>query len=137
MRLLGIDFGFKRIGLAIAETEFGIISARPPLEASGILRKDAEKIAAMAGSEQVDCVILGLPLLQGEEGKMAKICRRLGDEISILGYEVGYVDEAMSSVEADQVWRGEGMKASERRKVKDSEAARLILERYIHEQKID
>lgn len=136
MRLLGVDFGFKRIGLAIAESDPGIISARPNLSASGKLRTDARQIADIAKKEEVALVILGLPVEEsGEEGRMARICRALAGNLAELGIDVRLVDERMTSLQADSRLRdlGTGMKASGRRKLKDGEAARLILERYLSE----
>jgi len=132
MRLLGIDFGFKRIGVAVAETEVGIVTPRSPLTASGTLKKDAETIAAYARREEVDAVVLGLPVEEsGEEGKMARIFRTLADHIIGNGIPVHLVDESMTSVQADGTLRQEGLKASQRRKLRDGEAAALILERYL------
>ena len=135
MRLLGIDFGFKRIGIAIAETEHGIISARPSIEASGTLKTDAARLAEMAKKEQVDAVVLGLPIEEdGEEGRMARICRTLAGHIAECGIEVHLVDERMTSIEAEANIRDGSeteIKASQIRKLKDGEAARLILERYL------
>lgn len=133
MRLLGVDFGFARIGIAVAETEFGIVSARPALAASGTLKKDAKALADFAKKEQADQLVLGLPLEDGEEGKMARICRTLADAIRAHGVPVVFVDETLSSVQAERSLRDDGLKASQRRKLKDGEAARLILERYMHE----
>lgn len=135
MRLLGIDFGFKRIGVAVAETEVGIVTARPAFAASGALKTDAAEIAKMAKREEASAVVLGLPIEEsGEEGRMARICRTLGDHIVGNGVPVYLVDESMTSVEADDALRMDGLKASQRRKLRDGEAAALILERYLHEQ---
>jgi putative Holliday junction resolvase len=132
MRLLGVDFGFKRIGLAIAETEVGIVTPRAPLTASGTLKRDAEAIAIFAKREEVDAVVLGLPVEEsGEEGRMARICRTLAEHIVGNGMKVHLVDESMTSVQAERSLMDEGLKASQRRKLKDGEAAALILERYL------
>jgi putative Holliday junction resolvase len=138
MRLLGVDFGFKRIGIAIAESEPMIITARAPIEASGTLKKDAARLIEIAKREEVDRVVVGLPLEDGEEGRMARICRTLAGHIAEGGIPVDLEDESMTSVEAEATLRsipsGDGagsLKASERRKLKDGEAARLILERYL------
>ncbi len=134
MRLLGIDFGFKRIGIAIAETEVGIVTPRPPMAASGTLKTDAAEIAKVAKREEAAAVVLGLPIEEsGEEGRMARICRTLGDHIVGNGVPVYFVDESMTSVQADSLLREDGLKASQRRKLKDGEAAALILERYLGE----
>ncbi len=138
MRLLGIDFGFKRIGVAVAETEVGIVTPRPPMTASGALKRDAEAISAMAKREEVSAVIIGLPVEEsGEEGRMARICRTLGDHIAGNGITVHLVDESMTSVQADGTLRQDGLKASQRRKLRDGEAAALILERYLDGQATD
>jgi len=132
-----VDFGFKRIGLAIAEAEHGVISPRPFLEASGKLASDAERLIEMARAEQVDRIVLGMPLEDGEEGRMARICRTLAGHIRGGGFPVDLVDETLTSVEADARILGSSevrLRASQRRKLKDGEAARLILERYLSDE---
>lgn len=133
MRLIGIDFGFTRIGVAVGETEVRITTPRPAMAASGALKKDAEAIAALARREQADAVVLGLPVEQnGEEGRMARICRSLADHLRGNGLAVHLVDESMTSVAADDLLRQDGLKASQRRKLRDGEAAAMILERYLN-----
>ena len=58
MRLLGVDFGFKRIGIAVAETEPCIITARATIEASGKLATDAQRLVEMARKEEGDAGVL-------------------------------------------------------------------------------
>lgn len=132
MRLLGIDYGFKRIGLAVAEVEFKIVTPRNPLEATGILKRDAENLSGLAKKEQVDKIVLGLPIEEdGNHGKMARVCQTVADHLRALGHDLELVDERMSSVEAENLLRQEDLKASQRRKLRDGEAARILLERYI------
>lgn len=135
MRLLGIDFGFKRIGVAVAETDAEIASPRPAMTASGALKRDAVAIAEVAKREQVDRIIVGLPIEEsGEEGRMARICRTLASHLTDLGFTVDVVDETLTSVTAEATMLSSGLKASDRRKRRDGEAAALILERYMHEE---
>lgn len=132
MRLLGVDFGFKRIGIAVAEVEFKIVTPRNPLEATGTLKRDAENLSALAKNEQADKIVLGLPIEEdGNRGKMARVCQTVADHLRGFGHEVELVDERMSSVEAENILRQEDLKASQRRKLRDGEAARILLERYI------
>jgi putative Holliday junction resolvase len=134
MRLVGIDFGFKRIGVAVAESDPGIVTPRPPMAASGTLKTDAGAIAKLAKTEEADAVVLGLPVEgSGEEGKMARICRTLAGHIEEHGVKVHLVDETLSSVQAEATLRADGLKASQRRKLRDGEAASVILERFMHE----
>lgn len=129
--MLGVDFGFARIGLAIAETEPGIVTPRPALKASGTLKTDAKAISEFAKREEAEAIVVGLPYDEEGGGKMARICGTLGDHLELLGHVVHRVDESMTSVAADASLRGAGLKASERRKLRDGEAAALILERWM------
>jgi putative holliday junction resolvase len=133
MRLLGVDFGFKRIGLAVADGDFGVATPRSGLAASGKLETDAEAIAALARKEEVQEIVLGLPLEpEGAEGRMARICRQLAGHLEARGFQVRLVDETLSSVAAEEGLLRQGLKGSHRRKLRDGEAARIILERYLH-----
>lgn len=109
----------------------GLPSPLPALNASGKLKVDATTIAGLAKRQEADKVVLGLPLEDGEEGKMARVMRQLGGHLTDAGLVVDYVDETLTSVEAEGVLLGTGMKASERRKHRDGEAACRILERYL------
>lgn len=131
MRLLGIDFGFARIGAAVTDDAVGLPSALPALTASGKLKVDATAIAALARRQEADRVVLGLPLEGGEEGKMARVMRGLGGHLEAAGLVVEYVDETLTSVEAEAALRETDLKASARRKARDGEAACRILERYL------
>lgn len=132
MRILGVDFGFKRIGLAVAESEFGVITPKTALEATGTLKRDAENLAQIASKEEVDRVVLGLPVEEdGNLGKMARVCETVAAHLRTYGLTVELVDERYSSVEAETALRQEDLKASQRRKLRDGEAARILLERYL------
>lgn len=131
MRLLGIDFGFARIGAAVTESSVGLPSALPAMSASGKLKNDALALAQLAKRQEAEMVVLGLPLEHGEEGRMARIVRQLGGHLNDLGIVVEYVDETLSSVEAEESLRDAGMKASQRKRARDGEAACRILERYL------
>jgi putative holliday junction resolvase len=131
MRVIGVDFGGKRIGIAVGETETGIASPRNAIAATGTLKKDAIAIKAIADAEEATKVIVGLPLKEGEEEpKMAKICRKLADAITEQGIETVLIDEAFTSIESDAALREHDWTAATRRKYVDSEAACRILERF-------
>ncbi len=132
MRLLGIDFG-KHIGVAVAETEQHITSPRQAVISSGTLAKDAVTIQNILKKEMADLVVIGLPLDQGNETKMSRICRMLGDRLSEMGVGVRFVDESLTSFQAEQEMKMAGLKGSLIRKAIDSEAACRILERFMEE----
>jgi putative holliday junction resolvase len=131
---MGVDFGFKRIGIAIVDSESRLPSPRPTLSASGKLKSDAVALGQIAAKEYADIIVLGLPLEpDGTEGRLARICRQLAGHLSELGKPVHLTDERLSSIEAQDWLFGEDLKASQRKKRLDSEAACIILERYLNE----
>lgn len=132
MRLLGVDFGFKRIGLALTDSEVGLPHALAPMAAAGSLKRDAAGIADVAKAQEAEAIVLGLPIEpSGEEGRMARICRQLASELEGHGFTVRLVDETMSSYAAEGAMIEAGVKASTRKRKLDGEAASLILERYL------
>ncbi|MEZ0324369.1 MAG: Holliday junction resolvase RuvX [Fimbriimonas sp.] len=134
MRLLGVDYGFKRIGLAVTDSTIGLPAARPPAASLGSLKKDAAQIASLVKREAADAVVLGLPVEAEGEGRMARLCRTLAGHLTEdHGVEVYLVDESLTSVAAEDLLFSTGMKASQRKKLRDGEAAALILERYLNE----
>lgn len=136
MRLFGVDFGFSRIGIAVAETSPRVSSSRGFVRASGALAKDALALDGAARRESAERIVLGLPVEpSGTEGRMAGICRKLAAHLEALGWKVEIVDESLSSVEAASALRDRDMKAARRRKRIDGEAAVVILERYMDGQK--
>ncbi len=130
MRVLAIDFGGKRIGVAVGETDHKVATPRPQIEATGTLRLDASNIFALAMKEETTTVIIGTPMNGDEETKMSRICRMLGAEIEKLGGTVEYVDESLTSVQAEEALKNQQWTAATVKKHLDSEAACQILERY-------
>lgn len=136
MRALGVDFGGVRIGIALGESEFGITSSRPAIRATGILASDAKLIAQLATEEQAEIIVVGVPFEPDQTvGKMARVCLKLTERIRETGFDVHTIDESLTSVEAENNLRGTDLTAAGRRRLRDGEAARLILERFFDEQK--
>jgi putative Holliday junction resolvase len=98
-RLLGIDLGERRIGLAIAETD------REPAQPLATIRRgrsvaaDAERLATVIREQRIDELVIGLPLeVSGAEGTMAIAARAWATEIgAALGRPVVLRDERLSS----------------------------------------
>ncbi|CAN5458709.1 Holliday junction resolvase RuvX [soil metagenome] len=132
MILLGVDFGFKRIGLALTDSEVGLPQPLQPIAAAGALKKDANVISELAKKHKAQEIVVGLPIdPEGEEGRMAKVCRQLGGHLEGHGFNVHFVDESMSSATSEAQMIGAGMKGSVIKRRLDSEAAAVILERYL------
>ena len=132
-RYLGIDYGTKRVGLAISD---GLGLTARPLEVvprSEILARIEDLVSTYA----VTCLIIGLPTgLSGHEGDAAAEARRLGDELGeATGLDVEYVDERFTSRIAEEALLGSGMRRRERRETVDKVAAAIILQAYLDRQR--
>lgn len=134
MRVLGVDFGTRRIGLAVGESAFQVVSPQGSLPASGSLARDARAIDNKARLQGVEAIAVGLPLdAEGGETPMAGVCRQLAGRLAELGWQVHLVDERLTSVEAESAMARAGLKASQSRRRKDGEAAARILDRLFAE----
>jgi putative Holliday junction resolvase len=123
--MLGIDFGARRIGVAISAGKLAV-----PLVTIVHSNRtaDLDRIAGIATSEAVACVVVGLPLApDGGEGEQARLTRAFGRRLAArIGLPVVYQDERLSSVDAAPARR--------RGKPIDDLAAAAILQRYIDAQ---
>jgi putative Holliday junction resolvase len=131
MRAVGVDFGRRRIGLAVVETEAGLPAPRPTLSASGALVRDAEALAAFARNEEAGLVVFGLPLLDGRETRFCGVVRRLAALVEGLGLETAFVNEALTSRQAASALRLQGLTGAQAKRRTDSEAACQILEAWL------
>lgn len=131
MRLLGIDSGERRIGVAVCDP-LGIV-AMPltviELPAKAALRAIAE-IAQREGAEQI---IVGLPLsLDESEGSQAVRAQRFGRALqAATGLPVVFWDERFSTAEADRLMLEAGLSRRRRDARRDAAAAAIILQDYL------
>ncbi len=134
MRMLGVDLGKVRIGVAVMDSEARLPRALPALPARGTLKSDAQQVAELARTEKAELIVVGNPLEMGEETRMSAVVRRFAAELESQGIKTELVDESLTSAEAEAALIRAGLKASRRKKKLDSEAACRILERYAGEQ---
>lgn len=128
-RILGIDYGTKRIGLALSD---GLGMTARPLEV--IDRKDLVGALQRLDDEYgIDRVVVGLPTsLSGNEGPSAEGARLLGGEVQgLLGVDVEFVDERYTSRLAEGALLESGMTRRDRRNTVDKVAAAIILQTYL------
>jgi putative Holliday junction resolvase len=130
-RLLGIDHGGKRLGLAITDPD-GILATPHAVLASHGDQRDAAEIARIAAEEGVERIVIGLPLmLSGEEGEQVARVRRFGARLSEAhGLAVEYWDERLTTVYAARMLRLAGAKRERRKALVDSVAAAAMLQGY-------
>jgi putative Holliday junction resolvase len=130
MKILGIDYGEKRIGLAISDKK-GLI-ARPlsPLKVRSVSDAVA-KVQRMLGTQGVKRIVVGLPLgRQGNETQQSIKTRYFTDALrNTSEIQVEYWNEAFSTSRATTKV---GKSKKKKKKKLDSEAARIILQEYLN-----
>ena len=132
MRLIALDIGKRRIGIAISDPMQ--ITARPHSTIARNKTSPAE-IAKLAAELEVDTILVGLPLhLNGTEGEQAKDVRSFASKLAqtISGIQIKFVDERLTTVEAEERLadrRGGWRKKKDRI---DAFAAASILENYLN-----
>ncbi len=130
MRIAAIDWGIKRIGIAITDERKKI--ALPMQMVPGGKNGVAEVMKALA-SKQIELILVGFPLLlNGKEGDMAKAVREFSIELETMSkLPVKLVDERFSSRLADQRLREIHLKRKERTEKMDVIAATILLQGYL------
>lgn len=132
MRILGLDIGSKRIGVAVSD-ELGLTAQ--PLETlvSKGTEADLERIATLVDRFQAEEIVIGIPLnMNGTEGPEAKKVRAIAERIAQkVQIPVREWDERLSTVAAERTLLEADVSRSKRRKVIDKLAAVIILQGYL------
>ncbi len=131
-RVLGLDLGAARIGIAISDPErrlavpLGTVAVgQPP--------GDLKAVAELVRENDVTTVVVGWPRsLSGEDGPAAIQARSFADALkAVLEVPVALQDERLSTVEAERVLREAGVTGRRRREVVDRTAATVILQAWL------
>ena len=132
MRILGIDYGDQRIGLALSDLT-GTLVGRAWTLHEWNLDRAVEQIAAVVKENEVGTLVLGLPKnMDGSEGPRAEKSRLVAERLTeATGLAVVLWDERRSSVEAHAILHANGRKEKKHRERVDAVAASLILEGYL------
>jgi putative Holliday junction resolvase len=136
-RILGLDPGEARIGVALSDPTGTIASATGYLDArSGDV---VDEIATAAAEHGCHRVVIGLPLrLDGSEGPAAKRSRALGEAISeATDLEVAFQDERFTTVTAEQALIEGNVRRRKRTQKRDAVAAAVMLQGYLDRQAHD
>ena len=130
MQIAGLDFGRKRIGLAISDGRaafpIGVVERRSE-------KTDIRAVHELLQQRQVSLVVVGLPLsMDGSEGPSARAARRFAERLSsAIGVPVELFDERLTSFEADERLRQASVSMSARKSARDAIAAAIILEGWL------
>ena len=133
-RIIGLDHGTRRIGVAIGDTETGMAFARTAIQRRN-LDRDLALVGELCTTEGVERVVIGLPLnMDGSEGPQSELVRTFGERLAGIGLEVVYEDERLTTWEAGERLAEVGRKARRGSGELDSTAARVILQQYLDAQ---
>ncbi len=133
MRKLALDVGDVRIGLALSDITSLIASGYETYVRKGV-PADYEYIRDFIKKNAVDGVVIGLPVnMDGSEGARVEITRAFGEELKefIPEIPVSYLDERLTTVQAERMLIDGGVRREKRKKVIDKVAATLILQAYL------
>lgn len=135
-RVVGIDLGTKRIGVAVSDGLGLTAQPRSTIARHGGQR-DLDAIGRVVAEVEARTVVLGLPLdLEGEEGDAARRVRAFGARLeAALGVAIELCDERFSTVEAEAVLLEADVSRRKRKQVVDKLAAVVILQRWLDEQR--
>jgi putative Holliday junction resolvase len=133
VRVLGIDLGSKRIGVAVSDRSGTIASPLTVIQRSGSTKRDHLAIAALVAEEEAVAVVVGLPLnMNGSAGPAAKAAVAEAEALAtVVGVPVHTSDERRTTVTADRAMIEAGMSAQARRKVVDKVAAAVLLQHWL------
>ena len=132
-RWLGIDYGKRRIGLALSDPGESIASPATTLEATGTAPGDARQVVQWASKNEIDAFVVGLPLnMDGSLGPQAQLSQNFADQLRRLGnLPVELWDERLSSFQADEIMQSAGLTPAKRKKFRDALAAQVILQSFL------
>lgn len=133
MRALGVDLGTKRIGLATSDLSGTIATPLSTVERTSSIRRDHATIARIAANEEVEIVVVGLPItMSGALGPAADAAKREATALgTVLDVPVILFDERMTTVTADRVLKEANISASKRRQYVDRVAAAVMLQTWL------
>jgi putative holliday junction resolvase len=133
VRVLALDLGSKRIGIAVSDRTGTVASPLAVLERSKSRRHDHERIAAYVRDEEAELVVVGLPIsLAGTEGPAANAARTETEALATLvDVPIETFDERLTTVTAERALAEAGVRGRARRQVVDKVAAAVILQAFL------
>jgi putative holliday junction resolvase len=136
-RILGVDYGKARIGVAMSD-ELRMLAHPVETVPAQQLDKAAKRIAEIATTNDVEKVILGLPKhMSGESGVAAAEAKAFADKLRpLLKCEIVMWDERLTTTAANRALRESGKSTRRTRGVVDQVAAQMILQGYLDSQQI-
>ncbi len=132
MRMICVDYGDARIGLAVCDETEMLASPLATIKSLS-MRKNIDNVARIAHEEGAGRIVVGLPLnMDGTEGARANKTKAFGNVLAkVSGIDVVYFDERLSSVEAEYIMDMNMVGKNKRKDIVDRIAAQVILQSYL------
>jgi len=132
LRILALDVGKKRIGLAVSDP-LGVTAVGLPTLHRTRIREDLARLKAVAEARSVTTLLIGRPLhMSGDESRQSEYTREFAERLStVAGLPVVYWDERLTTAEAHRLMRDSGATLEQRKKAVDQMSAILLLESYL------
>jgi putative Holliday junction resolvase len=132
VRILGLDYGSRRIGVAVSDPLGLTAQPLPVLPREGD-RKDVAGIGRLIAGLGVDSVVMGLPLLlNGDEGPQAARARAFGNMLSAeLSLPVTMWDERLTTTQSERHLIDSGVRRERRKEIRDSLSAMFLLQSFL------
>ena len=136
-RVLALDVGKKRIGLAVSD-ELGITAQGIETLERTRIREDLERLKDIAARWNAGLLLVGRPLhMSGAESRQSEYTREFAERLQQhLGLPLVYWDERLTSAEAERALRETGATLEQRKKGVDRMAAMLLLESYLESKRL-
>ena len=133
---LGLDIGRKRIGVAGSDRTGLIATGLTTIERRSF-QQDVEEIRKLVEDRQVDILVVGLPYtMSGDIGFQAKQVQKFANRLGkLLQLPVVYMDERLTSVQAEQLLQQENRAPSRHKALIDRKAAAIILQQWLDERR--
>lgn len=132
MRVMGVDYGDARTGVAISDLLCSIVGSTTVIH-SRRQEKTLEQLCVLVKQYEVGEIVVGLPKnMDGSEGPRAELCRQFAQSLEELsGLPVKLWDERRTTVEAHNILSAHNYHGQKRKDTVDAVAASLILEGYL------
>ncbi len=135
MRIMGLDYGSKTVGVAISDELLLTAQGKEIIrrKEENKLRKTLARIEELIQEYKVEKIVLGLPLnMDQTPSERSQLCLEFKDKIERrTGIPVDMLDERLTTVEADEIMDEAGIKGKKRKEYVDMIAAQIILQDYL------
>ncbi|MGI6357403.1 MAG: Holliday junction resolvase RuvX [Bacillota bacterium] len=135
-RILALDVGNKRIGVAVSDA-LGVTAQGVKVVQRRSLQADLEAVCQLVQEYQAAQVVIGLPLnMNGSLGPQAELAQQFGQALTaVCPAEIVWQDERLTTAAAERTLLGGDVRRQKRKQVVDMLAAQMILETYLGRRK--